>query len=93
MTAEQLLADNWPMSLGKHFDGCCPCGKIIGDGFKVDFHCWRASCEHGCEYSGIHVEGTLPKETLEKIARQIRDNNGWTDRTDWTLTVNGEKIQ
>ena len=99
MTAEQLLANNWPMGLAKSpnddgdFDGSCPCGKIKGDGFSVVFHCWRSSCEHGCEYSGIHVEGQLPKETLEKIARHIRDNNGWTDRTDWTLTVNGEKIQ
>lgn len=100
VSSEKLLADNWPMSLARcpneedgAFDGSCPCGRIEGDGFAVEFHCWRSKCSHGCEYSGIHVTGTIGIEEMKKIARHIRDNNGWTDRTDWTLTVNGVEIE
>ena len=100
ISAETLLADVWPLRLasnpsdnGEPFDGSCPCGHIKGIGFYVEFHCWRSGCAYECPYSGIHVDGELPRETLEKIARHIRDNNGWTDSTDWRLTVNGEEIK
>lgn len=55
--SEELLAHNWPFALamcpneedGK-FDGSCPCAVFHGDGFHVETHCWRSSCEHGCKY-------------------------------------------
>ena len=69
------------------FDGSCPCGMITGENFLVEFHCWRSSCQHGCEFSGIHVSGTLDHTTKQKIAEHIRDNNGWTTHTDWNLVI------
>ena len=92
MTAKELLENDWPMSLarnpdGEGFDGCCPCGTITGDNFAVEFHCWRARCDHGCDVSGIHVSGTLDTATKRKIAEHIRDNNGWTNHTDWNIVI------
>jgi hypothetical protein len=69
------------------FDGSCPCGLIHGDGFEVEIHCWRSSCEHGCKYSGIHVGGAIDDATKRKIAEHIRDHNGWTTATEWALVI------
>lgn len=94
VSVEELLESDYPMGLAyqagepaEMFDGCCPCGWINGEGFRVDFHCWRSCCEHGCEYSGIHVTGTPCEATLWMIALHIRDNNGWADSTEWNVTV------
>lgn len=99
ITHETILALAYPMAIARcpnpedgAFDGSCPCGNIEGVGFYVEFHCWRSRCSHGCAFSGIHVDGTIDDAAMEAIARHIRDNNGWTDRTDWTLTVNGRVI-
>ena len=93
ITAKNLLDNNWPMSLAKNpnddgaFDACCPCGEIIGENFIVEFHCWRSGCEYGCRYSGIHVSGSLDSQTKRQIAEHIRDNNGWTNSTDWSIVI------
>lgn len=85
-TKEELLAHEWPMALAHDFDGGCPCGEIIGENFKVQFHCWRCGCE-SCEFSGIHVSGELGEDSKRQIAEHIRDNNGWTDATDWSIVI------
>lgn len=94
ITAQQILSHDYPMALARcpneedgEFDGSCPCGEIHGEDFEVEFHCWRSSCKYGCEYSGIHVSGTLDSETKRKIAEHIRDNNGWTNHTDWSIII------
>lgn len=90
---DELLTSDWPMKYAsapngtdEGYDGSCPCGLIHGEGFEVDIHCWRTGCQHGCQYSGIHVSGTLDESTLQKIGEYIRDNNGWTNHTDWNVT-------
>jgi len=88
-TYQQLLAHDYPLSLGMNgndeepFDGGCPCCLIHGEDFEVDVSCWR---EHG-GYSEIKVSGSLPRETLIDIAWHIRDNNGWTDHTNWEIVI------
>lgn len=86
--SEQLLAHDYPLALGMcpneedgPFDGGCPCCNIHGQGFNVEVSCWRVN--EG--FSRIKVEGPLSEETLWSIAEHIRDNNGWTDRTDWQI--------
>lgn len=91
VSVQDLLNHDYPMALarsadGDGFDGGCPCGTIIGDGFEVDFHCWRSSCTR-CQHSGIHVSGVIDTETKQKIAEHIRDNNGWTNQTDWNIVI------
>lgn len=93
ITADKLLSSNLPLSLaksangeGEDFDGSCPCCKIDGEGFTVYVHCWRSSCNE-CMYSGIHVSGKLDTDTKKKIAIHIRDNNGWTNSTDWNIII------
>ena len=87
MKACDLLNGTVPIE----WDGC-PCGGLCGEWFLVEVHCWRANCGHGCPYSGVHVTGTLDDGTLRKIANHVRWNNPWWNHTDWTMTVNGEKI-
>lgn len=93
--AEDVLKHDYPMALARNpnddgaFDGGCPCGEIHGKNFEVVFHCWRSSCQYGCKYSGIHVSGALDRKTKMRIAKHIRDNNGWTNHTDWNLVVTG----
>jgi len=96
VSASEVLACDWPLKLAcapngsdEGYDGSCPCALIHGENFEVEVHCWRGGCEHGCKYSGIHVSGELDKATKRKIAEHIRDNNGWTNHTDWTLVVLG----
>ena len=92
--ADELLASDWPMKYAcapngtdEGYDGSCPCGLIHGEGFEVEVHCWRSGCQHGCKYSGIHVNGTLDENTMRKIGEHIRENNGWTNHTDWNVTT------
>ena|ERR1039457_2898504 len=93
VSAKDLLSNDWPLSLAvgsngeEDFDGSCPCCLIHGENFEVEIHCWRSSCQYGCEYSGIHVSGELDKKTKNKIAKHIRDNNGWTNHTDWKIVI------
>jgi len=83
---EELLAHEWPMALAHDFSGGCPCGEILGEDYKVEFHCWRVPCD-SCEFSGIHVSGGLSDEEKLKIGEHIRDNNGWTDSADWNILI------
>lgn len=93
MKTSDVLSHEYPMALARNpsddgaFDGCCPCGKIDGENFSVEFHCWRSGCKHGCKFSGIHVSGSLDQKTKLKIAEHIRDNNGWTSSTDWNIVI------
>jgi hypothetical protein len=94
MTAEELLADLYPMRRaigsngdGEPWDGSCPCGIINGEGFVVEVHCWRASCEHGCKYSGVHVDGDIDRTTKERIAKHIIAKSGWSDSTEWNIII------
>lgn len=87
VTATELLENEWPMSLAEDFDGGCPCGEIQGENFYVRFHCWRSNCGCDCKHSGIHVSGELDTTTKQKIAEHIRDNNGWSDWTDWNIVI------
>lgn len=93
VSAKELLESNSPLSLGRSsngegedFDGSCPCCMIHGEGFTVRVHCWRSNCNE-CEYSGIHVHGELDIDTKIKIANHIRNNNGWSNSTDWNIVV------
>jgi hypothetical protein len=95
ISAETLLTHNYPLSLARcpnkeneTFDGACPCAVIEGENFHVETHCWRQSpCPEGCQYSGIHISGSLPKDELQKIAEHIRDNNGWTMSKNWNIVI------
>jgi len=93
ITPEELLNNDWPLSLAmssngeESFDGSCPCAVIRGVGFTVETHCWRSCCEHDCKYSGIHVSGTISKRMKQKIAKHVRDNNGWTNSTEWIIII------
>lgn len=85
LTVAQILAHDWPMSLDPGWDGCCPCCTLDGDGFTVEVHCWRTRIDGcGCKHSGIHVTGLERSQALA-VATHIRDHNGWTDHTDWTI--------
>jgi hypothetical protein len=64
------------------FDGGCPCCLIHGDGFEVEVRCWR-----GDGRSHIAVSGALDIETRRRIAKHIRDHNGWTYHSGWVLEV------
>jgi hypothetical protein len=93
-TVEKILQSDWPMSFAMNpseedgaFDGGCFCAKIHGEGFEVETHCWRSSCEHGCNFSGIHVSGEICKEDKRKIANHIKENNGWTNSTDFNIVI------
>lgn len=88
ITAEQLLRSEWPMNLSEDYEGSCACCFIEGEGFSVRTHCWRTKVDCNCEYCGIHITGELPQKKLLQIAKHIRNNNGWTDFTDWTIIVN-----
>lgn len=97
--ADELLASDWPMKyasaangMDEGYDGSCPCGLIHGEGFEVEVHCWRSGCQRGCQYSGIHVSGTLDETTLRKIGEHIRENNGWTNHTDWNVTASPNSV-
>ena len=86
-TVADILASSHPLSLAADYDGCCPCCEIEGDGFTVLVHCWRAKpggCD--CEYSGIHVSG-LPADVAQRVAKHVRDHNGWTGHTEYTIVV------
>ena len=91
-TVDELLAHEYPLALGSNADGepfmgSCPCCHIKGDGFEVEVHCWRPGCEYGCPFSGIHVSGTIDRDTKQRIAEHIRDNNGWSEHTDWNIVI------
>lgn len=93
--AEELLAHEWPLGLALcpneedgPFDGSCPCAVIHGVGFEVETHCWRVAGGH----SEIHVSGTLPQTDLQRIAEHIRDNNGWTNSTDWQIKLSPNNV-
>jgi len=93
-TIEKILQSEWPMSFAMNpndedgaFDGSCFCAKIKGQGFQVETHCWRSGCEHGCKFSGIHVSGKILKEDKLKIAKHIKENNGWTNSTDFNIVI------
>ena len=86
-TVDEILASDNPLSLADDFEGGCPCCMVDGDCFEVYVHCWRnnlVGCE--CKYSGIHVRG-LPADVGQRVAEHIRDNNGWSDHTDFTIVV------
>lgn len=91
VTVDQFLANEWPMGLDEGFDGGCPCCVVEGDGFKVETHCWRTGTFHegvkcACRWSGVHVSG-LDGETARRVAQHMRDNNGWTEHTDWEIVI------
>ena len=89
-TVDEILASKNPLSLAVDFEGGCPCCLIEGDGFEVEVHCWRTNLNGcGCKYSGIHVQG-LPSEVAQRVAEHVRDNNGWTDHTDFAIVVEGK---
>lgn len=91
--AADLLSFGNPIQFARNpkddepFDGSCPCGVINGDGYHVRVHCWRAQCLDGCEFSGVHVSGSIEDETKRKIAEHVRDHNGWTNSTDWGVVI------
>lgn len=93
-TVSDLLASDWPFEFAvsghvtepEPFDGHCPCAYIHGNGFFVDVHCWRSACDE-CRYSGVHVTGELDDDTKLRIAAHIRDNNGWSDATEWNVSL------
>lgn len=74
ISATELLANEWPMSLARNpnddgaFEASCPCGQIHGENFEVVFHCWRAGCGQSCGFSGIHVSGALDTATKQKLS-------------------------
>lgn len=93
ISVKELLESDWPLSLAKSangedeaFDGSCPCCMIYGEDFTIDMHCWRGNC-NSCNYSGIHISGNLDKDTKMKIAEHIKNNNGWTNSTDWNIVI------
>lgn len=93
ISVKELLETDTPLYLARSangedegFDGACPCCIIYGEDFEVNVHCWRSSCSI-CEYSGIHVTGTIDKDLKQKIATHIKNNNGWSDWTDWNIIV------
>ena len=86
LTTKQVLEHDWPLSLDPEFETYCPCAHIKGENFEIDIHCWRGGCDK-CQYSGIHVSGTLDAETKRKLAEHIRDNNGWSNHTDWNIVI------
>lgn len=86
-TVADLLAHPAPLTLDPDYDGGCPCAVIWIDEAQVDVHCWRTCL--ACEYSGIHVTGTLPESTRIEIAKYVRDHNPWTDGTHWTISTEG----
>lgn len=87
VNARELLDDPYPLRFATDFDGSCPCCKITGQDFRVIVHCWRSFCVYGCEFAGIHVIGCLPKQELQQIADHIRNNNGWSQATEWNVTI------
>ena len=87
MTAEQFLKSDFPWEFDENYEGCCPCCEIIGEGFKLESHCWR-TCSI-CKYSGIHIEGILSSDILLKIAKHYINRSPWKDSTDWEIWVNG----
>lgn len=88
VTVEQVLASEFPLTLVEEFDGSCPCALILGKNFEINVHCWRV-CQR-CQWSGVHVKG-LELELAQKVAEHVRDNNGWTNHTDWTIVIEEEK--
>lgn len=92
MTVIEILGSDHPLEFatdpnGQPFCGSCPCASIIGDGFVVEIHCWRSSCEHGCAFAGVHVKGSIGDDEKRKLAEHIRDHNGWTHHTEWSVVV------
>ena len=80
-SVEEILASEYPLTLDKGYDGCCPCADIlIGDNASVRVHCWRSIFACGCKYSGVHVHG-LDHETAHKVAQHIIANNAWATTT------------
>lgn len=68
------------------WDGACPCAVIVGEGFLVDVHCWRKCC-YDCQYSGVHVSGTISDTDKRMIGHHIINNNPWSEQTDWNLVI------
>ena len=86
-SVDEILANDYPLTLSDDSEGCCPCSKIrVGETAIVRVHCWRSQCEYGCEYSGVHVHG-LDNETAEKVAAHIIANNPWATTTDWEVQI------
>ena len=82
--ADVFQADN-PLRLDEEHDGSCPCATIYGEGFHIEVHCWR--CGSCCEYSGVHVTGTLPPSERRALGEYVRGHNPWTDHTDWSVSL------
>lgn len=92
VSADKLLAESWPYVFAsgpdeETYSGSCPCCFIHGENFEVEIHCWRSNSECDCKYSGIHVSGSISNELKQKLAEHIRDNNGWSDTTDWEIKI------
>ena len=86
-TVDEVLASDNPLSLAADFEGHCPCCWIDGGDFAVEIHCWRQKLSGcACKYSGIHVQG-LPADVAQRVAEHVRDNNGWTEHTDFEIVV------
>ena len=83
-TTADVLATDCPMTLDLEFDSSCPCGTITGQDFEIHFHCWRVCFD--CKFSGIHVTGDISDELKQQLGEHVRDNNPWTDYTDWEIS-------
>ena len=84
-TINDILSSDNPFRFSKNFEGGCACCDIEGIGFSINVHCWRACCS--CEFSGIHISGEISDKDKSRLGQHIRDNNPWTDSTDWEIVV------
>lgn len=89
VSVADILASEWPYRFAEAPNGSsegyggCPCCLIHGSCFEVRVHCWR-TCDQ-CEFSGIHISGSVSDEEKMRIAEYIRDHNGWTEATEWQI--------
>jgi len=88
ISVQDVLDNDYPLSLDPDFDGFCPCAHIKGNGFSIDVHCWRSSFNGCCcEYSGIHVSGSIDDKQKILLAEHVRKNNGWSESTDFAIVI------
>jgi hypothetical protein len=60
------------LSLGRDYEGSCPCSRFTIEGTEIQTHCWRVDpwC-HGC---GIHYQGD---RTVAEALKPALDEMDW----------------